>query len=343
MKISATLAYGGDHRDAVAMARQFETMGLDMVWVPEVYTFDSVSLLGAIAEATERIELGSAILPLYSRTPTLIAMTAAGIDSVSEGRFSLGLGVSGPQVIEGWHGSAYDDPLGRTRETVEICRKVWRREVLTADGPNHPIPLPGGTGLGKPLKLINSPIRDRIPIFLASIGPRNVALTAEIADGWLPAFFYPDKADDTWGSDLRDGFEKRDPRMGPLQVVVGCAAALCSTEEAPALRDLARARTALFVGGMGAKGHNFYNTLFARYGYEHEAEVIQDLYLSGHKSEAEAAIPDDFLRDVHLVGDMSFLADRLAAFAAAGVTMIDVSLVGSDPVGTVAALRSLTG
>jgi F420-dependent oxidoreductase-like protein len=342
VRISASLAYGGDHREAVAVARRYEEMGLDMVWVPEVYTFDSVSLLGAIAEATERIELGSAILPLYSRTPTMIAMTAAGLDSVSEGRFTLGLGVSGPQVIEGWHGSTYDDPLGRTRETVEICRKVWRREVLTHEGPNHPIPLPGGTGLGKPLKLINSPVRDRIPIYLASIGPRNVALTAEIAEGWLPAFFHPDKADDVWGSDLRVGLSARDPQLGPLQVVVGCAAALCSTDEAPALRDLARGRTALYIGGMGAKGHNFYNALFARYGYEQEAEVIQDLYLSGHKAEAEAAVPDDFLRDVHLVGDRAFLADRLAAFAAAGVTMLDVSLVGPDPLGTLTALRSLT-
>ncbi len=186
-------------------------------------------------------------------------------------------------------------------------------------------------------------MRDRIPVYLASIGPRNVALTAEIADGWLPAFFHPDKAEETWGDELRDGLKNRDPQLGPLQVVVGCAAALCSTAEAPALRDLTRARTALYVGGMGAKGRNFYNTLFARYGFEHEAEVIQDLYLSGRKAEAEAAIPEDFLRDVHLIGDMSFLADRLAAFAAAGVTMLDVSLVGSDPVGTLAALRSLTG
>ena len=234
----------------------------------------------------------------------MIAMTAAGLDALSDGRFTLGLGASGPQVVERWHGVAYDHPLGRTRETVEICRMVWRREVLVHDGRDHPLPYPGRTGLGEPLKLINTPVRDRIPIYLASLGPRNVALAAKIAEGWLPA-------------------------------------AICPMEAAPALRDLARPRTALYVGGMGAKGQNFYNTLFARYGFEREAGLIQDLYLAGRRAEAEAVIPDDFLEAVRLIGDEGYVRERFDAFRAAGVTTLDLTLVGADQRKTLQFLRSL--
>lgn len=326
MKLSATLPYGGDARQSVDLGSRYEAMGFDMLWVPEVYTFDSVSLLGALTEATSTIELGSAILPLYSRTPTLLAMTAAGLDALSGGRFTLGLGVSGPQVVEGWHGVEYRDPLGLTREAVDICRTVWRREALTNDGPNHPIPYPDGTGLGKPLKLINTPVREHIPIHLAAIGPKNVELTAEVADGWLPAFFHPERASEVWGDALAAGRSSR--VLGPLQITAGCYAAICDGKDAPRLRDLARQRTALYVGGMGARGHNFYNDLFARYGYEREAAAIQDLYLTGRKEEAEAAIPDSFLEQVHLIGDEAFVSDRVAAYREAGVTMLDVTLVG---------------
>lgn len=341
MKFSASLPYGGDARACVETARRFEALGLDMVWVPEVYSFDAVSLLGALTEATSTIGLGSAILPLYSRTPTLLAMTAAGLDALSGGRFTLGIGASGPQVIEGWHGVAYDNPLGRIRETVEICRTVWRRELLTNDGPHHPLPYPGGTGLGKPLKLINTPVRSTIPVFLAAIGPKNVALAAEIADGWLPAFFHPELARSVWGGDLADGVGRREPWLGPLEVAAGCLAAVCDPADAPRLRDRARGQTALYIGGMGAKGHNFYNDLFARYGFEAEAAQIQDLYLSGHKAEAEAAIPDSFLESVHMVGDADFVRDRLAAYREAGVTMLDLTLVGPHPEQTIEVLRSL--
>jgi F420-dependent oxidoreductase-like protein len=340
VRLSTTLPYGGDAREAVDLARRAESLGFDMVWVPEVYTFDAVSLLGAIAESTARIGLGTAILPLYSRTPTLLAMTAAGLDALSGGRFVLGLGASGPQVIEGWHGVAYDHPLSRTRETVEICRKVWRREVLTHDGSLHPLPLPGGTGLGRPLKLINRPLRERIPVHLAALGSRNVALAAEIADGWLPAFFDPERSDEIWGGDLADGLTRRDPALGALEITAGCHAAVCAPDEVDRLRASARARTALYVGGMGAPGHNFYNDLFARYGYEEEARRIQDLYLSGRKEEAAAAVPDGFLERVHLIGDAGFVADRLAAYRAAGVTMLDVTIVGTQPERTLAVLRS---
>jgi F420-dependent oxidoreductase-like protein len=341
VKLAAGLPYGGDPHDSVELGRRYEALGLDMIWVPEVYTFDSVSLMGALTEATDRIGIGSAIIPLYSRAPTMIAMTAAGIDALSGGRFTLGLGASGPQVVEGWHGVAYDHPLGRTRETVEICRKVWRREVLVHEGRHHPLPHRGGTGLGKPLKLINTPVRERIPIFLASLGSGNVALTAEIAEGWLPAFFHPDRADEVWGDSLAAGLGRRHSDLGPLEISASCQAAVCSLEAAPALRDLARPRTALYVGGMGAKGHNFYNTLFARYGFEREAELIQALYLAGRRSEAEAAVPDEFLEAVHLIGDEGFVRERFEAFRVAGVTMLDLTLVGPDQGRTIDFLRSL--
>ncbi|HSJ27961.1 MAG TPA: LLM class F420-dependent oxidoreductase [Acidimicrobiia bacterium] len=338
MRLSTTLPYGGDAREAVQLGRRAESLGFDMLWVPEVYTFDAVSLLGALAESTSTIGLGTAILPLYSRTPTLIAMTAAGLDALSAGRFVLGLGASGPQVIEGWHGVAYDHPLGRTRETVEICRKVWRREILTHDGPIHPLPLPDGIGL--PLKLINRPVRPRIPIHLAALGSRNVALAAEIAEGWLPAFFDPERSDEVWGTDLAEGLGRRDPEMGPLEITAGCHAAVCARDEVDRLRASARERTALYVGGMGAPGRNFYNDLFARYGYEEQARRIQQLYLSGRKEEAAEAVPDEYLDRVHLIGEAAFVADRLAAYRAAGVTMLDVTLVGPEPERTLEVLRS---
>ena len=217
MKISMMLSYSGDPRMAAAEARDLESAGIDVGWVAELYSFDSVSILGYLAAQTQTMELGSAIFPIYSRTPTLTAMTAAGLDAVSGGRFILGLGASGPQVIEGWHGVPYDKPLGRQREIIEICRQVWKRERLVHDGPNYQLPLPEdqGTGLGKPLKLINHPVRNEIPIYLASLGPKNVELTAEIAEGWLPVFFHPGKSNDVWGDDLAAGLAKRDEATGP--------------------------------------------------------------------------------------------------------------------------------
>ena len=193
MKLSMSVNYMGDPVQAANDAADLESAGIDMLWVAELYSFDAVSLLGYLAAKTKTVELASGILPLYSRTPTLLAMTAAGLDAVSEGRFTLGIGASGPQVIEGWHGIPYKRPLQATRETIDICRKVWRRERLEADGPMYPLPLPmdQGTGLGKPLKLINHPVREDIPIYIASLGPKNVALTAELADGWLPVFYHP--------------------------------------------------------------------------------------------------------------------------------------------------------
>src|ERR1700722_20021776 len=223
MKITTNLGYAGGFKRAVAEVAELERDGLDLVWVAEAYGFDSPSLMGYLAAKTDTVEIGAAILPLYTRTPTLIAMTAAGLDTLSDGRFSLGLGASGPQVIEGFHGVPYTNPLGRTREIIEICRNVWRREApLVHEGKNYTLPLPSerGTGLGKPLKIIAHPLRAEIPIWVASLGEENVALTAAIADGWLPSLFIPERAADVWGSALAEGASKR-KGLGELMISAG--------------------------------------------------------------------------------------------------------------------------
>lgn len=344
MKLSMSVNYTGDPRQAAVSVRELEQAGVDMVWVAELYSFDSISILGYLAAHTERMELATGILPLYSRTPALLGMTAAGLDAVSGGRFVLGLGASGPQVIEGWHGVPYTKPLTRTRETIEICRMVWKRERLEYHGDAYTVPLPPGqgTGLGKPLRIINHPIRDTIPVYVASLGPRNVQMTAEIADGWLPVFFDPDKALDVWKADLDAGAARRDPALAPLEVVAGGAVAICDEDTATRIRDAARPQIALYVGGMGARGKNFYNDLFRRYGYEREATQIQNLYLDGHKKEAEALVPDEFLRAVSMVGDEGRVRERIDAFKAAGVTRLSIAPVGEDRVHMVEKIRAWT-
>ncbi|GAA3313570.1 LLM class F420-dependent oxidoreductase [Nonomuraea dietziae] len=287
-----------------------------------------MSQMGYIAARTERLEIASGILPIYSRTPTLLAMTAAGMDYVSDGRFTLGLGASGPQVIEGFHGVPYTAPLGRTREVIEICRKVWERERVTYEGKHYTLPLPAdkGTGLGKPLKLINHPVRSRIPIVVAAIGPKNVELTAEIAEGWEPIFYMPEKAADVWGPSLAAGKAKRDASLGELDVIA--QAALYIGEEGAGLLELGRSMAALYIGGMGAKGQNFYNELACRYGYEKEAEQIQELYLAGSKKEAEALVPQELLEKMSLIGSEGFVRDRVQAMRESGVTTLNVTPLG---------------
>ena len=268
-----------------------------MVWVAEAYSFDAVSSMGYLAAKTSTVQIAAGILPIYTRTPTLIAMTAAGIDALSDGRCVLGLGASGPQVIEGFHGVVYDKPLGRTREIIDVCRQVWRRERVEHSGASYQIPVPEGqgTGLGKPLKLINHPVRSEIPIYVASLGPKNVEMTAEKADGWLPLFYLPEKAQGRVGRrPRRRRRQARRPTSGPMEIVAG--GLLSVGDGAEAVRDFARPMTALYVGGMGAKGRNFYNDLVKRYGYEQEAEQIQDLYLDGKKDEAAKLVPDDAAR-----------------------------------------------
>ncbi|KAA0917874.1 LLM class F420-dependent oxidoreductase [Dietzia sp. ANT_WB102] len=335
MRIGMALNYSGGFAETAAEAADLERAGLDIAFVPEAYSFDAVSQLGYLAAKTSTMELASGILQIYTRTPTLTAMTAAGLDFVSDGRFTLGLGASGPQVVEGFHGVKYDAPLARTREIIEICRKVWRREKLVHNGAKYQIPLPAdqGTGLGKPLKLINHPVRENIPIILAALGPKNVQLAAEIADGWQPIFFHPEKAHVAWGDALAKGRAKRDPALGDLEVYAGPPLAIVKEDEVPGYLDLVRPHLALYIGGMGARGKNFYNELACRYGYEADAARIQDLYLDGKKDEAAAAVPDELVRSVSLIGPAGYVAERVEAFREAGATTLTVVPMALDAPG----------
>lgn len=331
MRIGLGINYAGGFKDVAAEVADLERAGLDIVFVPEAYSFDAVSALGYLAASTERVDLASGILQLYTRTPTLTAMTAAGLDYVSDGRFILGLGASGPQVIEGFHGVRYDAPIARTREVIEICRQVWRRETLQHEGEHYTIPLPAsrGTGLGKPLKLINRPVRERIPVLVAALGPKNVELAAEIAEGWQPIFFLPEKAQQVWGQALTAGQAKRDPELGTLDIYAGPVLAI--GENVEPLREFVKPHLALYIGGMGAKGKNFYHALATKYGYGPEADRIQELYLAGDKDGAAKVVPDELVRDVNLIGTREFVKERVAAFRAAGVTTLTVAPIAETP------------
>src|SRR5215210_8881630 len=266
MQISMQLSYSGGFKEAADTVAELERAGLDLVWVAEAYGFDGASLMGYLAAKTETVQIAAGILPIYTRTPTLIAMTAAGIDALSGGRCILGLGASGPQVIEGFHGVVYDKPLGRTREIIDVCRQVWRRERVEHDGASYQIPVPEGkgTGVGKPLKLINHPVRSNIPIWWASLKGLSVTATAEMADGWLPIMFIPEKFHRVWGDQLKAGLAKRDPSLPRLEIGAGGMLAIGDDlvgDKQAAILDFARPNTALYVGGMGARGKNFYNDI----------------------------------------------------------------------------------
>lgn len=339
MRIGMQLQYSGGFKESARQVSELEKAGLDIVWVAEAYGFDAPSFMGYLAATTERVQIAAGILPIYTRTPTLLAMTAAGVDAMTDGRCILGLGASGPQVIEGFHGVPYDAPVGRTREVIEICRSVWRRERVTHEGRYYQLPLPEGqgTGLGKPLKIIAQPVRDAIPIYVASLGPANVRMTAEVADGWLPIFYLPERAQSVWGEDLAAGASRRDPSLAPLEVVAGGLVAV--TDDPGPILDLGRDLAALYIGGMGARERNFYNQLACRYGYEAEAQRVQDLYLDGKKREAAAEIPDEFLKLTNLVGPEGWIRERLAAYAEAGVSVLNVAPVDPDPTGLVGRIR----
>ena len=344
MQISMQLSYSGGFKEAADTVAELEQAGLDLVWVAEAYGFDGASLMGYLAAKTETVQIASGILPIYTRTPTLLAMTAAGIDALSDGRCQLGLGASGPQVIEGWHGVKYDAPIGRTREIVEVCREVWAREgKLTHEGRYYNMPLPDGegTGLGKPLKIIAHPVRSRIPIWVASLGPKNVQMTAEVADGWMPIFFDPAKARDVWGADLDAGAAKRDPALGELDIFAGPALAI--GENVTPLLEFVKPHLALYIGGMGAKGKNFYHTLATKYGYGEAADRIQELYLAGDKDGAAKVVPDELVRDISLIGPESFVKERIAAFAEAGVTTLNVVPLAEDAAARVKLIEQLRG
>ncbi|HET9859071.1 MAG TPA: LLM class F420-dependent oxidoreductase [Nocardioidaceae bacterium] len=339
MKLSMPLMYAGNPRESADSVVALEKAGLDTVWVAEAYGFDSPTLMGYLAAKTETIEIGSAILNVYSRTPGALAQTAAGLDNVSEGRAILGLGASGPQVIEGWHGMPYDRPLGRTREVVDIVRTALRRETLVHEGKVFTLPLPSdqGLGLGKPLKMLTKPERPSVPIYIAALGEKNVKGTAEYADGWLPFLFAPERAADVWGEPLAAGKAKRQEGLGPLEIAAGGMVAV--GDDVKGMLDLARPMFALYIGGMGAKGKNFYNDLVSQYGFEEEAAKIQEMYLGGNKRDAEAHVPLELLEMCNLVGPESYVKERIAAFADAGVTSLQVTPVAEDPVALVGQLK----
>ncbi len=343
MRLGMQLSYAGGFKESAEQVQALEKAGLDIAWVAEAYGFDAPSFMGYLAALTETVQIGSGILPIYTRTPSLIAITAAGIDAMSDGRCILGLGSSGPQVIEGFHGVPFEAPIGRTRDIIEICRMAWKRERLQYEGRVVTLPLPEGqgTGLGKPLKMISHPVRDNIPIWVASLGPKNVAMTAEVADGWLPIFYVPERAHEVWGDDLAKGAAKRSPDLGTLEVSAGGMVAVTDDQaEKEKLLGFGRGMAALYIGGMGARGKNFYNDLACRYGYEAEAKEIQDLYLDGKKAEAAAKVPFELLDLTNLVGSEGFIKERIAAFRESGVSVLNIIPVGADEVALVEKVKA---
>ena len=322
MRLGLQLGYD-DPVAGVALALEAERLGFHSVWTSEAYGTDAVSPMGWIAGRTEHILIGSAIMQMPARSPAAVASTVATLDLLSGGRVLLGLGTSGPQVVEGWHGQAFGKPLARTREYVSIVRGILRREApLEHHGEHYDIPFggAGASGLGKPLKLIVHPLRPEVPIYLGAIGPRNVSLAAEIADGWLPIFFSPDRFAEVHAPSLEAGFAVRGGRpdgwdLAPLVPVV-------VAEDVAAAHEVLKPLLALYVGGMGARGRNFYTRLAERYGYGDAAAQIQNLYLGGRKADAAAAVPDALVDEIALIGDPARIADRLGAWHACGATTL---------------------
>lgn len=338
MRLGINLGYWGAGMDAdnLAVAREAERLGYSVCWAAEAYGSDAPTVLSWVAARTERIDIGSAILQIPARTPAMTAMTAATLDALSGGRFRLGLGVSGPQVSEGWYGVKFDRPLARTREYVEIVRKALSRERLVHRGEHWTLPLPDGPG--KPLRLTVHPVRERVPLYIAAIGPKNLEQTGEIADGALLVFFAPEHAEETTLGPLRAGREKCGRTLEGFDLVptVGIAPG----RDVDALADLFRPYTALYVGGMGSREQNFYNRLARRMGYEREAAEIQDRYLSGDKDGAAAAVPRELIDSTTLLGPVERIADRMRAYAGAGVTTLTLAPAGRTLDERVAALRA---
>ncbi|TDC22395.1 LLM class F420-dependent oxidoreductase [Streptomyces sp. 8K308] len=338
MRLGLNLGYwgAGMDKDNLAVVREADRLGYAVCWAAEAYGSDAATVLSWVAAHTERIDVGSAIFQIPGRAPAMTAMTAATLDSLSGGRFRLGLGVSGPQVSEGWYGVRFDHPLARTREYVEIVRKVLSRERLTHQGDHWTLPLPDGPG--KPIKLTVHPVRERIPIYVAAVGPKNLAQTGEIADGALVLFFSPAHAEQTTISHLRAGRERAGRTLDGFDVVPSVPLAV--GDDLEALADQFRPYTALYVGGMGSRRQNFYNSLAQRMGYEEEAAEIQKHYLSGDRAAAEAAVPLQLIDDTALLGQVDRLADRMARFAEAGVTTLSVFPGGASLEERLAGLRA---
>ncbi|MBA4865033.1 LLM class F420-dependent oxidoreductase [Streptomyces sp. PSKA54] len=343
MKLGINLGYWGAGMDAdnLAVAQEADRLGYAVCWAAEAYGSDAATVLTWVAAHTERIDVGSAIFQIPARQPAMTAMTAATLDSLSGGRFRLGLGVSGPQVSEGWYGVKFDKPLARTREYVEIVRKAMTRERLSYEGEHWTLPLPGGPG--KPIKLTVHPQREHIPLYIAAIGPKNLEQTGEIADGALLIFPSAEHLEETALRHLRAGREKAGLTMEGFDVAPTLPIAVSpdgSDKDVSALADLFRPYTALYVGGMGSRKQNFYNQLAQRMGYEKEAAEIQDKYLSGDKEGAAAAVPQQLIDQTTLLGSVDRIAERMRAYAAAGVTTLTLAPAGFTLDERIASLRA---
>ena len=324
MRLALNLGYwsAGNDADNLALAREADRLGYAVVWAAEAYGSDAATVLAWVAAQTERIDVGSAIFQIPGRTPAMTAMTAATLDTLSGGRFRLGLGVSGPQVSEGWHGVRFEKPLARTREYVEIVQRALRRERLTYEGQHWTLPLPDGPG--KALRLTVHPVRDRIPIYLAAVGPRNLELAGEIADGWLAIFYAPEFADELLEA-IRTGRERagRGEDLTGFDVVPTVPTVVGPDVEACA--EPLRHYAALYVGGMGSREQNFYNRLAVRMGYGEAAAQVQDLYLAKQHRDAAAAVPFEFIDRTSLIGPSERIGERLRAYAESGVTTLSIS------------------
>ncbi|WP_127356555.1 LLM class F420-dependent oxidoreductase [Actinacidiphila soli] len=340
MRLGINLGYWGAGMDSdnLAVAQEADRLGYAVCWAAEAYGSDAPTVLSWVAAQTERIDIGSAIFQIPARTPAMTAMTAATLDSLSGGRFRLGLGVSGPQVSEGWYGVKFDKPLARTREYVEIVRKAMSRERLSHEGEHWTLPLPGGPG--KPLKLTVHPVREHIPLYIAAIGPKNLEQTGEIADGALLIFPSAEHLEETALAPIRAGRERVGKTLDGFDVCPTVPIAL--GDDVDGLADLFRPYTALYVGGMGSRQQNFYNKLARRMGYEKEAIEIQDKYLAGDKQGAAAAVPRDLIDSTTLLGSVERIADRMRAYAEAGVTTLSLSPAGLTLDERLAALRAGT-
>ena len=338
MRLGLNVGYWGAGNDAanLELAREADRLGFAVVWAAEAWGSDVVSVLAWVAAQTERVDIGSAVMQIPARTPAMTAMTAATLDTLSGGRFRLGLGVSGPQVSEGWHGVRFDSPLGRTREYVEIVRKAIRRDTLRYEGKHYQLPLPDGPG--KALKLIVHPIRDRIPVYLAAVGPRNLELAGEIADGLLAIFFSPEHADDVHGP-VRAGRAKTGLHMDGFDLVP--TVPLAVGDDPRVCAEPVRHYAALYLGGMGSREQNFYNQIARRMGFEAAARRVQDLYLDHRQREAAEAVPYEFIDQTSLLGPPGRIADRLRAFAGAGVTTLTIAPYGQDVEQRTRSLRML--